>query len=125
VIHGNVSEDGVPAIILSISGRNRTAIIDTGFNGDLELPAGLKESLNPLYVGRVISALAGGQTIEEDVYLVDFPFDDRTVQAEVTFVDGSQALIGTHLLQNYHLQIDFVNKLFNWRDFLIMANNST
>jgi len=66
--------------------------------------------LNSRYVGRVISALAGGQTLEEDVYLVDFPFDGRVTQAETTFVAGHQILIGTHLLQEYRLQINFVSK---------------
>ena len=110
MIRGFVSDDGVPTITLSVSGQNYTAVIDTGFNGDLELPVDLEDSLNPLFVGRVTSALAGGQTIDEDVYLVDFPFDNRMVQTEATFVKGSQILIGTHLLQDYHLQIDFAGK---------------
>ena len=41
------------------------ATIDTGFNGDLELPESLRKSLNAHYVGQATSALAGGQTIEE------------------------------------------------------------
>lgn len=110
MIRGIVSADGIPTITLLISGRDWTAIIDTGFNGDLELPEDLRDSLGPLFVGRVISALAGAQTIEEDVYLVDFPFDDQIVQAEVTFVYSSQILLGTHLLQKYRLQIDFASK---------------
>ena len=110
MIRGVVSTDGVPTITLLIAGRDWTAIIDTGFNGDLELPEALRDSLNAQYVGRVTSALAGGQTIEEDVYLVDFPFDNRTVQAEATFVSGSQVLMGTHLLREYRLHIHFVSK---------------
>ncbi len=116
MIRGFVSADGVPTITLSIGGRDWTAIIDTGFNGDLELPVELHDSLNAWYVGRATSALAGAQTIEEDVYLVDFPFDDQMVQAEATFVSSSQILIGTHLLQEYFLQINFVSKLFNWKE---------
>lgn len=85
-------------------------MIDTGFNGDLELPDSLRNLLNTRYVGRVTSALAGGQTIQEDVYLVTFPFDGQIVQAEATFVSDSQILVGTHLLQNYSLHIDFVRK---------------
>jgi predicted aspartyl protease len=110
VIRGVVSADGVPIITLSIIGREWTAIIDTGFNGDLELPEDWRDSLNAWYVGRVKSALAGGQIIEEDVYLVEFPFDDRMVQAEATFVSSSQILLGTHLLQDYRLEINFVSK---------------
>ncbi len=110
MIHGMVSADEVPTITLSIAGQNLTATIDTGFNGDLELPEVLRDALNARYVGRMVSALAGGQTIEEDVHLVDFPFDGRVMQAEATFVAGHQILIGTHLLRDYRLQIDFVSQ---------------
>lgn len=121
MIRGTVSTDGVPTSTLSIAGQDWHAIIDTGFNGDLELPEGLRGSLNARYVryaharlrlsvGRVTSALAGGQIIEEEVYLVEFPFDGQTVQAEATFVSGSQILIGTHLLREYCLQINFVSR---------------
>ena len=109
MIQGMVSVDGVPTITLLIADQDWPAIIDTGFNGDLELPEGLRSSLDARHVGRVTSALAGGQTIEEDAYLVAFPFDDHTVQAEVTFVSGLQILIGTHLLREYRLQINFVS----------------
>ena len=110
MIQGTVSADGVPTIALPIAGQDWTATIDTGFNGDLELPEVLRNALNSRYVGRVISALAGGRTIEEDVYLVDFPFDGSAIQAETTFVAGHQILIGTHLLRKYRLQINFVSK---------------
>jgi predicted aspartyl protease len=110
VISGSVSEDGVPEIEVSIAGQNWSAIVDTGFNGDLELPEGLRGKLNEQSVGRLRSALAGGQTIEEDAYLVDFPFDGRVVQAVATFASGSQLLIGTNLLREYRLEIRFVSR---------------
>ena len=110
MIRGAVSSSGVPTITRSVTGRDWIAVIDTGFNGDLELPEDLRESLNGRYVGRITSALAGGQTIEEDVYLVEFPFDGQIVQAEATFVLGTQILMGTHLLRDYRLTVDFVNK---------------
>lgn len=110
MMYGTVSDIGVPTIILPIAGQDWAATIDTGFNGDLELPEDLRNVLDPEYVGRVTSSLAGGQTIEEDVYLVDFPFDDQIIQARATFVVDSDILIGTRLLQEYRLQIDFVRR---------------
>jgi predicted aspartyl protease len=108
VIYGTVSVDGAPTIPQSIASQDWLAAIDTDFNGDLELPEPLRDSLNARYVGQVTSALAGGQMIEEAVYLVDFPFDGKDIHAEATFVDGHQILIGTHLLGEYRLQINFV-----------------
>ena len=110
MIRGIVSTDGVPTIILSIANQNWRATIDTGFNGDLELPDSLRNSLNAYYVGQVTSALAGGQTIEESVYLVDFPFDGKIIQAEATFVANHEILIGTHLLRAYRLSVNFVSQ---------------
>ena len=110
MILGVVSVQGLPTIILPIAGRDWPATIDTGFNGDLELPDTLREPLNAQFVGRATAALAGGQSVEEDLYLVGFPFDGRMVQAEATFVSGSRILIGTRLLSEYSLQINFVSK---------------
>ena len=110
MIQGTVSDTGVPTIVLSIAGQEWTATIDTGFNGYLELPEILREALNPQYIGEVTSVLAGGQTIKEDLYQVNFLFDHRVVPAEATFVIDSDILIGTRLLQEYRLQIDFVMK---------------
>jgi predicted aspartyl protease len=74
------------------------------------LPDALRDTLNAHFVGRATVALAGGQSVEEDVYLVDFPFDGRVVQAEATFVSGSRILLGTRLLREYSLQINFVSR---------------
>ncbi len=110
MIYGKVSDNGIPTITLPLAKKYWQATIDTGFNGDLELPEKLRNSLNARYVGKVTSALAGGQTIEEDVYLVDFPFDGDIIQADATFVTNSEILIGTHLLRGYRLQINFVSQ---------------
>jgi predicted aspartyl protease len=107
VIAGAVSEQGVPTIELDVSGRRWTAIIDTGFNGALELPVSLQRTLTGRFVGRVTSLLAAGQTIEEDLYLVDFPFDGEVHQAEATFAAVEDVLIGTQLLRRHRLEIDF------------------
>ena len=55
MIQGTVSDTGVPTIMLSIVGQAWPATIDTGFNGDLELPETLRETLNSQYIGEVVS----------------------------------------------------------------------
>ena len=107
MIEGTIDEKGLPIIILSIAGRGWKATIDTGFNGDLELPYALGSYLNPQFFGRGLSLLAGGQSLEEEHYLVDFPFDGEVVRALATFVSREEILIGTHLLADYRLLIDF------------------
>ena len=107
---GTVTDDGVPIIMIPVAGQMLPGIIDTGFNGDVELPEELRESLNARFIGRMSSLLASGQQIEQDVYLVDFPFDGETIVAEATFVPGDEILIGTQLMQPYRLEIDFPNQ---------------
>jgi hypothetical protein len=63
------------------------------------------------FVGRVVSLLAANQKIEEDLFLVDFPFDGRTVRVEATFVASNEILNGTGLLREYRLRIDFPARL--------------
>ncbi len=107
MIEGAVTDDGVPAIEVEVGSQRWQAIIDTGFNGELELPEQLRSQVRAQFVGRVTSLLAANQRIEEDVFLVDFPFDGRMVRAQATFADGGTILIGTGLLPDYRLRIDF------------------
>ena len=110
MIVGRISEDGVPVVMLTIAGREWPGIIDTGFNSDLELPVALRAAVRAQHHGRVYSTLAGGHEIREEAYLVQFPFDGEIVAAEATFVAGQEILIGTRLLRNHRLEIDFPAK---------------
>lgn len=107
MITGAITTEGVPVVAMMLAGEAWTAIIDTGFNGDLELPSRLKPSVNARFLCRNLSLLAAGQLIEEDSFLVDFPFDGRILLAEATFAGHDEILIGTHLLRDYRLEMDF------------------
>lgn len=107
MIAGTVTSEGIPIIDLPIAGQVWTAIIDTGFNGDLELPDKLFASLNPRFVGRISWSLAGGQTLEKDSYAVDISFDGQTMTAIAAFLPIREILIGTNLLRQHRLEINF------------------
>lgn len=107
MIVGIITEDDVPAVDIEVGSQFWQAIIDAGFNGELELPQRLRPLVNAQFVGRVTSLLAANQRVEEEVFLVDFPFDGRTVRTEATFVDSKEMLIGTRMLRNHRLHIDF------------------
>jgi predicted aspartyl protease len=110
VITGIVTDDGVPVISLEIDGQDWSAIIDTGFNGDLELPEVLRGRLNDQPAGRLRSALAAERVVEEDAYSVELSFDGPTREAIATFGPDPQILIGTNPLREHRLQIRFVGK---------------
>jgi predicted aspartyl protease len=107
LIAGLVTDEGVPTIEMRVGDRLWQSTIDTGFNGQLELPEQLRSHVNAQLVGRATSLLAANQRIEEDLFLVDFPFDGRVVRAQATFSDTTTLLIGTGLLTEYQLEIDF------------------
>jgi predicted aspartyl protease len=107
VIRGTVTDDGSPTILIPIAGRDCAAVIDTGFNGGVELPEALRPYLNARFKARMRFLLAAGQEVVQDGYYVDFPFDGRPVTVEATFVHGDGILLGTALLRNYRLEIDF------------------
>ncbi len=107
MINGTVSAAGDPTVMLPVAGQLWRAIVDTGFNGDLELPEALRAHVQPLYMGQTTFILAGGLSITEESFEVQFPFDSNIVTAEATFVPSSGILIGTRLMKNYHLEIDF------------------
>ena len=107
MISGSVTAGGIPIVSLRVAGKSYRAVIDTGFNGDLELPESLRKVVKARWVFRAESQLAGGVSIEEDVFEVRFPFDGQSVKAEATFVAGTHILLGTNLLKKYRLTIDF------------------
>lgn len=110
MIAGTVTDNGVPVIMLLVAGQAWPGVIDTGFNGDLELPDTLRSAVYARFIGRISSVLGGGMRGEEDLYLVDFPFDGQIVRAEATFVPGGEILIGTQLLGQYRLEIHFPDR---------------
>ena len=111
MITGSVTEDGVPVVPVTVADQEWRATIDTGFNGDLELPAALRPFLNARFIGRTRFLLAAGQAAVEDTFLVHFPFDGETVLAEATFTAACEILVGTGILRAHRLEIQFPNRI--------------
>ena len=107
MIIGSVTGDGECLIRLAIAGEEWDTIVDTGFNGHLELPPVLKRRLNAQPRGTQTSFLAAGVVVEEESFLMHVPIDGERIPAFVTFVSGSEILLGTGLLRRHRLEIDF------------------
>ncbi|HSF17874.1 MAG TPA: hypothetical protein VLK65_20210 [Vicinamibacteria bacterium] len=106
-MRGTVTDERVPIVELIVNGSAWRAVIDTGFNGYLELPESLRSAVKAEFIGYLESALAAGQTIVEENYLVEFPFEGETLVVEATFGPADDILVGTSLLGNHRLAIDF------------------
>ena len=81
--------------------------MDTGFNGYLELPVSLKDELELTEAGAVESILAANQVIVEQSFVLDIVFDGKTIIADVTFSESDTDLLGTKMLREHQLEIDF------------------
>jgi hypothetical protein len=106
LIEGKVV-NGVPLIEWELAGTVWPATIDTGFNGGLELRYSLQPRIPNHRFGSAVSVLAGGIAIQEDLFVVEAPFDDRTFRTYATFAPGDGSLIGTAMLEEYRLTVDF------------------
>lgn len=80
--------------------------MDTGFEGFLTLPPAVVNELQLPYVARIDANLADDSSIAAFAYLVTILW--HGVEREVTALGiGRRPLIGTALLEDYHLGIDF------------------
>jgi clan AA aspartic protease len=103
--------EGHPRATLSLPSPNGELsiefIVDTGFEGDLALPAHLAAQLGPEPDGLRKRKLADGWVIKCPFYEVSLAWDDDERLTEVLTLQG-HPLLGTVLLQDYLLQAEMV-----------------
>ncbi len=110
MIEGFVNANLEAVVTLPLRGpagetREVDAVIDTGFNGYLTLPATLAAALGLSAVGDGEAVLADGREATFDVYGVTVLWDDQLRQVETGAV-GVDPLVGMALLQSHNLNID-------------------
>ena len=110
MIHGTVV--GLQArisVIFRLPGRSDQefeCVIDTGFEGFLTLPPAIITELGLPYLSEINANLADNTNIVADVYLATIVWKgvDRNV---AVLAMGRRPLVGTALLKDYHLSVDF------------------
>jgi len=84
-----------------------TAIVDTGFDGDLCLPTRLAVQLGLELVGEQVVELADGTRKNELVFAGSVRFFDETRAVRIMLTNSEDALLGTRLLDHYPVSINF------------------
>jgi len=110
VIEGVVvdREASVDIEITGSTGSIRTeAVIDTGYNGYLTLPAHIVTILGLAFAGHRSGTLADGSTVVLDVYLGHVIWHERRKEVLIAQAVG-MPLIGMSLLDGCRLTIDVV-----------------
>jgi clan AA aspartic protease len=110
VIHGTVvglqARINVILCLLENSNIEIECIVDTGFEGFLTLPSLVITELGLPYIARIDANLADNSSVAVNVYAVTILW--QGIQRDVAVLAmGSRPLIGTALLEDYHLGIDF------------------
>jgi clan AA aspartic protease len=85
------------------------AVIDTGFDGELCLPTKLAVTLGLVLVGKQAVELADGSHKWELVFSGSVRFLGRRRKVSIYLTDSEDALLGTRLLADCRLTIDFPN----------------
>lgn len=96
-------------IIFCLSGSPNIEIkyvVDTGFEGFLTLPTAAIDKLGLIYATRISANLADNSNVATNVYLTTILWNGIERNVAVLAM-GRRPLIGTALLQDHHLSIDF------------------
>jgi len=81
-------------------------VVDTGFEGALTLPLDIVAALNLPYVTRISANLANDSNVITRLHLATIVW--HGVEREVIVLAlGRRPLIGTALIEDYHLSVDF------------------
>ncbi len=107
MIEGQINEHGTPLIPLRLADRDWMAIVDTGFNGGLELPETLADVRDAESFGTVRAPLAAGIVVTEELVLVELDFDGHHEFTPATFAAANHILVGTRLMHRHRLELDF------------------
>ena len=114
MVTGTVNEHWEPVVELGCVLRDTTssypAVIDTGCNGYLSLPAGVVAQADWIVLGRKRYELANGRFIVESVYLARVVFDKMSFHVPAVATMADELLIGTRFLAQKCLFIDFTAK---------------
>lgn len=106
---GTVSELFEACITIRFDQQNSLAcVIDTGFSGALMLPRSFIAQLQAQQIGTEFFTLAGGQEIESEIFVLSIIWLGKQKLINVVASNAEDALIGTELLQNSVLHIDYV-----------------
>ena len=91
-------------------GASVTAWIDTAFDGHLVFPRSLIEELKLESLVDTEAILADGRKVTLETFVSYLDWFEKLIPLQVIANDGKLPLLGTGLLENHILHIDYLNK---------------
>lgn len=109
---GLVNENAEAVLAVEFSDSARIdCVLDTGFNGFLMLPRPFVEENSMDIVGREPVAMVEGRSAEIDIAVSAIKRLGERIAVNILVSETSEALIGTKLLENSILEIDYINSV--------------
>jgi predicted aspartyl protease len=106
-----VNEYGHPVVGITVVGSRGSAtaeaILDTGFDGDVCLPTQVAIQLGLELAATQLIELADGTRKRELVFAGEGVFEDELRKVEIILTEAQDTLIGSRLLADKILEIDF------------------
>ena len=113
---GNVDEHGRALLDVSVASRAEglfssiTAWLDTAFDGHFVFSLSLISELELESLVETEAILADGSTVQLDTYLCYIDWFGERMPVQVIANEGRYPLLGTGLLENRVLHIDYVKR---------------
>ena len=111
MIRGFVNENDEPLLPIALILKNRPrrfeAVLDTGFNGHLSVPQSIVRQSGWYFAGYEEYEIATGDRVRERVYLGRMILDRQRLTTHVVTSRAKDILIGTKLLSDKMLCVDF------------------
>lgn len=101
----------IPTMDIEVIGSKATAkiraLIDTGFSGFLCLPIKIGKTLGLELIGTEVTEVADGRWIDQLKFAGSVKFLGKTQEVEIFLSESDTSQIGTMLLADCQLSIDF------------------
>jgi len=121
----NESDEPVVEVKLDLGKEKRAvnAVIDTGFNGYISVPKKLIDRSDWDFLGIEEYELASGELMRERVFLGRIEIGTEKLVAFILLSNSSDTLIGTKLLKNRVLTINFADKTLKIKEVVKVEHN--
>lgn len=114
MIKGYIDIAGRPMVDIVVIGSEEeiplSAIVDTGFDGDICLPARVAVRLGLKLDDIFPVELADGSIKEELIFVGKVKWGNQVKKADVLLTQSDDALVGTGLLKDSELKIGFLSR---------------
>ena len=101
--------------VLTPRGEQLDVVVDSGFNGELMLPAPIIERLGLIEAGPVETELADGSTVWTTIYAGEILWFGQTKQVWAQATNADEGLLGTELFQGCKVELDLDANLVVFR----------